>query len=473
MAPRPTSDSDDSSIPNVSASDNDKEERGNNKEIQMRVRARNTGRAKWLRGLDAIRRPTPLYSGVGVLQLTVGMPPKKQTFVDLLSDSDDNGKNKTTNKGTAAAAPPQSTTTTVPLHAISPPHAVEPQTFYGLPAQATGQGVRSQLRYQIRVSNIGRHPSPAVGTRFDLSLLRDDLGGREADANEDAVQDYLAFIDVTTPFTFERAVQQYWLRDAATTGALLRGFPMMEEVAFFRAGNYRGAQSNCYWKAVAYVVYGHHWYASRVKAEHLTYFGEILERPDHPRHAYYTDLNRLFVPSWVTNQGKTITTRVNLYQQLTVPAVWTSDSMFTVTADLYNLFIVTYRVEGLRGHDATAKAAADGYVRAPIIYGSYNARHVFFLGLNGQHYQPMVPNDYYATEFQLPRPTFDSTYGYETTERRPDRAASLSTEHPWRRNNNVPNMPRAEGPTPVNVFYDKNSLRTVITGDPMEIEDES
>lgn len=350
---------------------------------------------------------------------------------------------------------------------------IEDHTFYDLPANASEQVIQQQLRYQVRSSGMGRYPDPGVGSRFDFDLLSDDLEIDEVQEELIEKHEKIATHKQLRCRAFEESLQDHWIKNPTAEAALLRGFPMMEEVVFYRSANDKGCASDCYWKAVAQQMYGYYGYSTRVKAEHLEYFTAVLQDKRHPRHDDYRLLNKSFVNSTVSFNAKSAPTRVNLYQQLRVPRVWTSDSMFQVTADLYNLFIVTYRLDSreatVPSKSKKSKSAKKKnlYARAPIIYGSYNSRHVFFLFVDNNHYQPMVPNDFSAGEFHFPRPTFESTYGYENTTRKTGKASSLSTSHPWRRNNTLAKLLLEDGAPSSITVSDGRALRAVLTGNPI------
>lgn len=456
--------------------------------LKQRTRTRNSRRAKWRRELKVIQRPSPLYTG-NIMRLIevskvppgdLGYPPSGEVVVDLTGDDDNSNNNAT---GAAAAGD----------------KAIEHHTFYGIDAATSAETAKQQLQFHIRTTDIGQYPSPAVGLRLDISLLRDALGTRGPRHPKmlAGVNNTMRAMDWSRrPRTLENSLQDFWLRDPARNSPLLYGFPLMEEVAFYRVGNYYGTPSDCYWKAVAYHVYGGHRYAARVKAEHLEYFSWVLGMRSHPRYNQYTAWNSQFSATTVTNGdgSNSIATLLNLYQQLRIPDTWTSSRMFHITADLYNLYIVVYSLGAL---DATQRAAlqatsagqaspagrarspirgakdeipSTSFVQYPRIYGSYNARHVFFLYVNDNHYQPMVPNEYFASEFQLPRPTFASTFGYGSLQQDEARAPKLSTDHPWRCDIDGVKKDVHDGPPPATPSYSRESIIAVMTGAALETD---
>lgn len=153
-----------------------------------------------------------------------------------------------------------------------------------------GPGSRDNVRllwYQTRSVDHGVVPGPGF-LRFNTAGLLHDTTGKPATPEQLAaiVRSQLFQSKV---LSFEDSLQTFWLADR-TVGALgtrlLKGFPMMEDVVFYRAGNFGGIPSNCFWKAVAYQVYGDLQYDIRVKAEHLKYFSDILSSPGHPRRMF-------------------------------------------------------------------------------------------------------------------------------------------------------------------------------------------
>lgn len=99
--------------------------------------------------------------------------------------------------------------------------------------------------------------------------------------------------------------------------------------------------------------------------------------------------------------------------------------------------------------------------------GSYNARHIFFLYLgDAGHFQPLVPNDFIASEFRLPRPSSESTYGYPGVSLR--RRDWLSTHHVWRLGDTAVGrqgfIDRTTGAPPATPHCDEYWIRAVLNG---------
>lgn len=251
------------------------------------------------------------------------------------------------------------------------------------------------------------------------------------------------FQGATAPAPLEAAIVKYWLADAPP--GLVRGFPLVEEVVFAVQPNVAGEPSNCFFKTVAFHVYGDGAYHPRVKAEHLQHFHEVLLWRAHPRHALYLRMNRRFYATWVGPRRIV----ANLYQMLSVPRVYSALDLFEVTADLYNLFVVVYTLDEKR------------VVTGVTAKSSYNARHVFVCHVDGNHFQPMVPNEYYASEFQLPRITYQSTLELPLTSRRHQNRHAL--DHVWR-NAWIGDLDRRHGALPVDHVFYTSRLGNVMKG---------
>lgn len=133
------------------------------------------------------------------------------------------------------------------------------------------------LLYQLRDKDLGQIPGPGK-PRINVDTLNKRNGVPRLTAAQITrrTRDQLGAV----PVPFSDSVQRHWLNDHP---ALMRGFPMMEDVGFVVPLNLKGTASNCFWKAVAYQVYGDMMYDTRVKAEHLAYFSEVLCSPKHPK----------------------------------------------------------------------------------------------------------------------------------------------------------------------------------------------
>lgn len=90
-------------------------------------------------------------------------------------------------------------------------------------------------------------------------------------------------------------------------------------------------------------------------------------------------------------------------------ACWVSDEMCGLTADVYGVFVVLYKMNETHGE---AFKELQHTVYNMRTYGGFNQRHIFLCYTNEDHFCPMIPNDYLHTEFRLPRITLASTRKY-------------------------------------------------------------
>ncbi|KAL2185909.1 hypothetical protein L209DRAFT_754387 [Thermothelomyces heterothallicus CBS 203.75] len=222
--------------------------------------------------------------------------------------------------------------------------------------------------------------------------------------------------------------------------ALLKGFPMVEDVTFLKHPNYWQTieehgklieDGQCYWSSIGLLLYGnaHSWL--RVKAEHLSFLERVLVNPNHPRHAFYSRENQ--------NVGVTCATgpagldsqwsgQVNLWERLQIPGCWANEDLCQLTADVYGVFLVLYKYDTANEANAQWK----GKVYDMKTYGAYNNRHIFLCYYLENHFQPMVPNEYYASEFTLPRLTLSNTDKYQLVSRKRTRRVRDGPGHHWR-----------------------------------------
>ncbi|KUI55119.1 hypothetical protein VP1G_02534 [Cytospora mali] len=424
----------------------------------------------WLEDLNSIRRDSPIYNGVpSVVTIRQSQPqsqPQQQgspvKVVTLDDDSDDNPDPQ--------PHPPQqqgNPDNTITINSDSDDGPVQEvtggtgnnssddqiwgyaradiQAYYGLQGLPRARAV-NLLGYQTGYAPQADYPSPTSGLRFDVAQLRRDIAGNSRVRQREIDEAYSAQnFAYSAPLPFEEAITRNWLAEAPE---LVRGFPMVEEVEFLLQPNMAGASSNCFFKAVALVVYGDHTFYGRVKAEHLQLF-DVALRWEHPRHGLYHQMNARFYSTVVTGPGGARRTVANIYQMLTVPSMYTALDVFDITADLYNLFIVVYTLDG------------NNEVTNVTTMGSYNARHVFICHVDGNHFKPMIPNEYYASEFQLPRITYQSTRGYPMTSRRDENKHAL--DHSWR-NRWAGKLDRRQGALPVEHAFYQTTLTSVMRG---------
>ncbi len=317
------------------------------------------------------------------------------------------------------------------------------EEFYGLERGEAYQcqGPHDVLRFQDNRDSYGARPGPRTGHQLRLEEYHDEIGSTHRRGVERPIADILKFTSwgaVADGADGPEATEARWR--AGRGSRVVAGFPLVEGVRFLVAGNHGEPAGDCYWRALSIHLYGGsdaHW--DLVKAEHLAFVYHVLTNPRHPRNGLYGgELNaRFFETSSVEAQARGAggerrreggrPFRANLWQVLHLAHAWTPALMQQVTADLYGVCLVTF----------SAGRRADGAreVTETTVRGAYNSRHLFLLFADGCHFQPMIPADYHASEFQYPRPTPADTARYRFAPRALSDAARdrPALEHAWRR----------------------------------------
>jgi hypothetical protein len=239
---------------------------------------------------------------------------------------------------------------------------------------------------------------------------------------------------------------------------LFKGFPMVEEVVFIKHPNYwtnlkdRGKlvdSGQCYWLAMALILYGSADYWLRVKAEHLSFLETVLMNSQHPRHAFYTRENQTSGETQASGPGNQAGFTANLWERLQIPGCWNNEDMCQLTSEVYGVFVVLYKYDGSSNKEWRNK------VYDMNTYGAYNSQHIFLcysvssvfdftlllfadidLLQHENHFQPMIPNKYYAYDFKLPRLTLHNTKKYRLVTREHRRPAD-GPRHHWRARNTL------------------------------------
>ncbi|CAJ2501868.1 Uu.00g047210.m01.CDS01 [Anthostomella pinea] len=299
-----------------------------------------------------------------------------------------------------------------------PQYSRERPSFYGYAASSgSGHQTDHELRYQSRSQRVGCLPSPHGGLRLHLDDYLHDIDAR---TRRDIRNSIGRILEETSWGGFimdeDESFEREWLQDSHSS--IIEGFPLVEDIQFLVLGNHKKPDGDCYWRAVSYNIYGtdRHW--DLVKAEHLAFMYQVLSHEGHPRHALYAEkLNSKFF-STASVTGLT-PFKANLWQLLHMPHAWTPGIMEQITADLYNIFLVTF------SYDSNKKECGEVCVR-----GAYNSRHIFMLYANDAHFQPMTPNDYYGYEFRYPRVTVEATAKFTHAPRAGSKKDGLA--HPWR-----------------------------------------
>ncbi|RYP07591.1 hypothetical protein DL765_009092 [Monosporascus sp. GIB2] len=325
------------------------------------------------------------------------------------------------------------------------------EDFYGLARGSAGtEQSRRRLRYQANTDLYRGKPSPAAGLQLRLDdYLRDvgsahrrDVGFQIGETLRRTSWGVAGGLDAASA---ERA----WRRERGTRA--LRGLPLVEDVRFLVPGNHGEPEGDCYWRALSFHLYGGvgHW--DLVKAEHLAYLYHVLTHEAHPRYALYAGhLNARFFDTAAPSTGERdggYSFKANIWQVLHMAHAWTPALMQQVSADLYNICVVTFAAQSSASPSSSSRGSSSVMtVTETTMRGSYNSRHVFLLYVDDSHFQPMMPTDYYAWEFQYPRPTATDTARYRFAPKATSSRGAL--EHAWRREftaSVLPPVPRLHG----------------------------
>ncbi|KAK4459163.1 hypothetical protein QBC42DRAFT_158750, partial [Cladorrhinum samala] len=195
---------------------------------------------------------------------------------------------------------------------------------------------------------------------------------------------------------------------------LFEGLPMAENVVFVKHNNSdiperdsqgkiipqgagpsrKIANGNCYWTAIALLVYGTARAWMRVKAEHLARLELVLDNPQHPDYQKYHFLNSIEIATMDKDQPVDL----NMWEGLQWPSAWVNDEICHITADVYGVYVWLYKYNG--GHKEWRNRVYD--IKT---YGVFNTRHIVLSYDDENHFRPMIPNDFLWSEFQMPRLT--------------------------------------------------------------------
>jgi hypothetical protein len=132
---------------------------------------------------------------------------------------------------------------------------------------------------------------------------------------------------------------------------------MVEDVVFVKHPNYwtrirdhrKLVQSGqCYWLALALLLYGNASCWLRVKAEHLSFLEEVLPNRQHPRREFYARENRARTLTKATGPAGAAgiwSGSLTLLEKLQIPGCWANEDVCHLTADLYSVFLVLYKIK--------------------------------------------------------------------------------------------------------------------------------
>ncbi|RYO82983.1 hypothetical protein DL766_007035 [Monosporascus sp. MC13-8B] len=309
------------------------------------------------------------------------------------------------------------------------------EDFYGLARGSAGtEQSRRRLRYQANADLYRVKPSPAAGLQLRLddylrevgSTHRRDVGFQIGETLRHTSWGVTGGLDAASA---ERA----WRRERGTR--VLRGLPLVEDVRFLVPGNYGEPEGDCYWRALSFHLYGGGGHWDLVKAEHLAYVHHVLTHERHPRHELYAGhLNARFFDTAAPSTGERdggYSFKANIWQVLHMAHAWTPALMQQVSADLYNICVVTFAAQSSASPSSSSRDSSSVIaVTETTMRGAYNSRHVFLLYVDDSHFQPLMPTDYYAWEFQYPRPTAADTARYRFAPKATSSRGAL--EHAWR-----------------------------------------
>ncbi|KAI0817078.1 hypothetical protein GGR55DRAFT_672920 [Xylaria sp. FL0064] len=260
----------------------------------------------------------------------------------------------------------------------------EPQglSFYGYNNGARSIGkAKKELRYQDRFNDVGEIPGPKSSLRLKLDEYMHDAGsdvvGLERSIKRITQETFYA----SETFDEEQALQVM----AKQPTKSYKGFPLVEEIGFITMENRAQPEGDCYWRALAHILHGKSTRWNMIKADHLVYIQHVLSDKTHPRHQLYARLNTQFFDSsgGTLKNAMTPGFKANIWQLLHLPHSWTPGVMQQITADLYNIHLVTF------AYDRSKNLCSEVSVR-----GVYNSRHVFMLFTDNCHFQPLAVNEY-------------------------------------------------------------------------------
>lgn len=147
---------------------------------------------------------------------------------------------------------------------------------------------------------------------------------------------------------------------------------------------------------------------------------QVLRNKEHPRYDLYTSLNAV---SSISPQVEE--TQKNLWMRLCLPYSWQNGEILQVTADLYDAFIVQF----------TVKSGKTTKIQEVKVRGNYNATHWMIRFVNGNHFEPLIPDGIPLSEFSFPPITRANTKGkVSMPEVNPNGSTKGATDlnHPWR-----------------------------------------
>jgi hypothetical protein len=288
-------------------------------------------------------------------------------------------------------------------------------SFYGITlARARACAVYKKLRFQDREFGLGRYPSATAGHRLNMERYLKEIDATHLRSPTAEIRKILddSSWGARAALDGDAAIRKHWLQPNGYY--IQKGFPLVEDVDFIVVNNRALPEGDCYWRSMSFHLYGSDAHWDLIKAEHLAYVHYVLTHPEHPRYSLYKEtLNQKFVET----ASITASFIANLWQVLHLAHAWTPALMQQVTADLYNVCLITFTRDS-------------GCITETAVRGSHNSRHMFLLFVEGNHFQPMCPNEYPSSEFRYPRVTTTATAQYSNAPKGTSRKSTM--EHPWR-----------------------------------------
>ncbi|TGJ86693.1 hypothetical protein E0Z10_g2069 [Xylaria hypoxylon] len=215
----------------------------------------------------------------------------------------------------------------------------ENPSFYGYSAKArSANEAERALRYQDRFNDVGETPGPKSSLRLKLDKYVRDAGSDVVCLERDIKRVTQETFYAGETLDEERALQEGWANQKTK---LYKGFPLVEEIGFVTLENKANPDGDCYWRALAYTLHGKPTRWDVIKADHYIYMQHVLSDKTHPRHQLYVKLNTQFFDTQGGVQG-TPPFKANIWQLLHLPHSWTPGVMQQITADLYNIHLVTF-----------------------------------------------------------------------------------------------------------------------------------
>jgi hypothetical protein len=146
---------------------------------------------------------------------------------------------------------------------------------------------------------------------------------------------------------------------------------------------------------------------------------DVLLNKRHPRHTLYTQINARLSQR---DDGKGgLGPKANLWMRLNTPYAWQDGEILQITADIYDVFIIQYGM-----------SADHSKVENVRVRGNYNSTHLLVRFVNGNHYEPLIPDEMPLSEFSFPEITRENTKGKPSVPISAPRQGATDLNHPWR-----------------------------------------